>query len=60
VLDEADRMVQRGHYEELTSILARVPKPGGGGPATVTDADFDEALRAAQVRARPGCCGGGE
>lgn len=26
VLDEADRMVKQGHYEELTHILAHIPK----------------------------------
>ncbi|CAG9464907.1 unnamed protein product [Pedinophyceae sp. YPF-701] len=28
VLDEADRMVQKGHFAELESILAKLPLPG--------------------------------
>jgi ATP-dependent RNA helicase DDX24/MAK5 len=31
VIDEADRMVQRGHYAELGGILDLVPRGGGGG-----------------------------
>lgn len=27
VLDEADRMVQQGHYDELKSILGLIPHP---------------------------------
>lgn len=27
VLDEADRMVERGHYEELDKLLEKLPDP---------------------------------
>lgn len=27
VLDEADRMVQQGHYQELSNILGLIPHP---------------------------------
>ncbi|GBF94480.1 DEAD-box ATP-dependent RNA helicase [Raphidocelis subcapitata] len=30
VIDEADRMVQQGHYQELSSILDLIPRPSKG------------------------------
>jgi ATP-dependent RNA helicase DDX24/MAK5 len=38
VLDEADRMVKHGHYEELTHILDRIPAPGSSKQAHAGDA----------------------
>ena len=47
VIDEADRMVQQGHYSELTSIIDTIPgarlaskkKNGGGGDEDSDDGD---------------------
>lgn len=33
VLDEADRMVEKGHFAELQSIIDSLPKRGGASPA---------------------------
>lgn len=33
VLDEADRMVEKGHFKELQSIIDTLPKQGGSSPA---------------------------
>eukprot|EP00798_Chlamydomonas_sp_ICE-L_P025417 gene25417-11076_t len=44
VLDEADRMVQLGHYPELTNILELIPQPGDLKKDTY-DNDFEEAFK---------------
>ncbi|GAX73897.1 hypothetical protein CEUSTIGMA_g1347.t1 [Chlamydomonas eustigma] len=44
VLDEADKMVQQGHFQELNGILDLVPHPGEAKKETY-DADFEEAFQ---------------
>ena len=69
VLDEADRMVERGHFAELTSIIQNIPQPPRikrpGGAAKLTseeraaavdafvDADADEEEKRKAVALRP-------
>ena len=50
VLDEADRMVQQGHYQELGNILELIPKSGEGRRNTY-DSEFSETLKLAEERA---------
>ncbi|KAL6755835.1 P-loop containing nucleoside triphosphate hydrolase protein [Haematococcus lacustris] len=45
VLDEADRMAQKGHFQELESILDLIPRPGVRLGATY-EPDFQETLAA--------------
>jgi ATP-dependent RNA helicase DDX24/MAK5 len=69
VLDEADRMVERGHFAELTSIIQNIPQPPRvkrpGGAAKLTseeraaavdafvDAEADEEEKRKAVALRP-------
>ena len=47
VLDEADRMVERGHFSELTSIIQNIPQPPRikrpGGAAKLTSVEREAA-----------------
>ena len=49
VLDEADRMVKQGHYEELTHILARIPEARGTRGARAAPADDAASAEAAET-----------
>ena len=48
VLDEADRMVERGHFRELTSIIQNIPQPPKikrpGGAAKLTKEEREAAV----------------
>jgi superfamily II DNA/RNA helicase len=58
VLDEADRMLAQGHFQELTSILDQVPR-SGQQRANTYDPDFEEAFAAETGRRREGKTGKG-
>lgn len=67
VLDEADRMIQRGHFKELTSIIQNIPEPprvkrAGGAAKSKEESDAsvdnfvedeDDANRAKALALRP-------
>jgi superfamily II DNA/RNA helicase len=42
VLDEADRMVEKGHFKELQSIIDTLPKQGGSAPAESDPPEEDD------------------
>ncbi|KAG1662273.1 hypothetical protein FOA52_002162 [Chlamydomonas sp. UWO 241] len=56
VLDEADRMLAQGHFQELTSILDQIPRQGQAR-ANTYDPDFEEAFAAETGRRREGKTG---
>ncbi|WIA42627.1 hypothetical protein OEZ86_008600 [Tetradesmus obliquus] len=71
VLDEADRMVQQGHYAELSSILELLPTPDrASAKAAAAAAEVEEQRRLDEAAAQhkqqqqdeedPGSDGGGE
>jgi ATP-dependent RNA helicase DDX24/MAK5 len=49
VLDEADRMVEKGHFRELQSIIDALPKQGGGAPAESDPPEEDDTVAKAPV-----------